>query len=220
MTAKEIISDSIYPAKTSDSLRILLNRMHEYRVGHLPLIRYNQLVGLIHEDDVRLAIDTKQDSKLGDLPHELIYVYENQHIYDVVRLFYLHQLDILPVIDEKQYYIGCITIHDVLNKVAIITGSDEPGGIIILEINNRDNSLSRIAQIVESDNAQIMSSYIQSFPDSTKMEITLKLNRTDIASIVASFLRYDYDVKATFNDVRVYDTSRDRYEQLLNYLNM
>ncbi|TCK83542.1 CBS domain-containing protein [Albibacterium bauzanense] len=220
MTAKEIVSNSIYPAKTSDSLRALLSRMQEYRVEHLPLIRYNQLVGLIHEDDVIAAIDRKDDSKLKDLPHELIYIYENQHIYDVVRLFYIHQLDILPVIDEKQYYVGCITIHDVLNEVAMITTSDEPGGIIILEVNNRDNSLSQIAQIVESDNAQIMSSYARSFPDSTRMEITLKLNRTDIASIVASFLRYDYEVKATFNDVRVYDTSRDRYEQLLNYLNM
>lgn len=220
MTAKEIVSDSIYPAKTSDSLRALLSRMHEYRVEHLPLTRYNQLVGLIHEDDVIAAIERKDDSKLKDLPHELIYIYENQHIYDVVRLFYIHQLDILPVIDEKQYYVGCITIHDVLNEVAKITASDEPGGIIILEVNNRDNSLSQIAQIVESDNAQIMSSYARSFPDSTRMEITLKLNRTDIASIVASFLRYDYEVKATFNDVRVYDTSRDRYEQLLNYLNM
>lgn len=220
MTAKEIISNSIYPAKASDSLQALLNRMHEYRVEHLPLIRYNQLVGLIHEDDVVSAIENNSESKLKDLPHELIYIYENQHIYDVVRLFYIHQLDILPVIDEKQYYVGCITIHDVLNRIALITAADEPGGIIVLEVNNRDNSLSQIAQIVESDNAQIISSYAQSFPDSTKMEITLKLNRTDIASIVASFLRYDYEVKATFNDVRVYDTSRDRYEQLLNYLNM
>jgi acetoin utilization protein AcuB len=220
VTAKEIISNSIYPAKTSDGLRSILNRMHEFRVDHLPLIRYNQLVGLIHADDVHTAIERNDDSKVKDLPHELIYIYENQHIYDVVRLFYLHQLDILPVIDEKQYYVGCITIYDVLNKVAVITASDELGGIIILEVNNRDNSLSQIAQIVESDNAQILSSYARSFPDSTKMEITLKLNRTDIASIVASFLRYDYEVKATFNDVRVHDTSRDRYEQLLNYLNM
>src|SRR3546814_17586686 len=101
--------------------------MQEYRVEHLPLIRYNQLVGLIHEDDVISAIDRKDDSKLKDLPHELIYIYENQHIYDVVRLFYIHQLDILPVIDEKQYYVGCITIHDVLNEVAMITTSDELG---------------------------------------------------------------------------------------------
>jgi len=73
---------------------------------------------------------------------------------------------------------------------------------------------------VESDNAQIMSSYARTFPDSTRVEITLKLNRTDIGSIVASLSRYNYEVIATFNDVRRYDTSRDRYEQLLNYLNI
>jgi len=220
MTAKDIISDNIYPARTSDSLRTLLSRMHEYRIGQLPLIRYNQFVGLLHEDDIAAVLKNEDSPKIGQLPHDLIFVYENQHIYDVVRLFYIHQIDILPVIDEKQYYKGCITIHDVLNELAVITSSDEPGGIVVLEVNNRDNSLSQIAQIVESDNAQIMSSYARTFPDSTRMEITLKLNRTDIASIVASFLRYDYEVKATFNDIRFHDTSRDRYEQLLNYLNM
>lgn len=220
MTAQDIISDTIYPARTSDTLRTLLNRMHEYRVGQLPLIRYNQFVGLIREEDVAAAIKNEDNPKISQLSHDLVFVYENQHIYDVVRLFYIHQIDILPVIDEKQYYKGCITLHDVLNEIAVITAADEPGGIVVLEVNNRDNSLSQIAQIVESDNAQIMSSYARTFPDSTKMEITLKLNRTDIASIVASFLRYDYEVKATFNDVRLHDTSRDRYEQLLNYLNM
>src|SRR5690606_15520436 len=220
MTANEIISDSIYPAKTSDSLKTLLSRMQEYRIGQLPLIRYNQLIGLVHEDDVVSAIKDKEELKPADLSHELIFVYENQHVYDVVRLFYIHQLDVLPVIDEKQYYKGSITLHDLLNEIALITTSDEPGGIIVLEVNNRDNSLSHIAQIVESDNAQILSSYVKSFPDSTKMEITLKLNRTDIASIVASFSRYAYEVKATFNDIRAHYTSRERYEQLINYLNM
>lgn len=220
MTAKEIISDSIYPVKASDSLREVLSRMHEYKVGQLPLIRYNQLVGLIHEDDVVSAIKDEEIAKPGLLPQDLIFIYESQHLYDVIRLFYIHQIDVLPVIDEKQYFQGCITIHDVLKEIAIITTSDEPGGIIVLEVNNRDNSLSQIAQIVESDNAQIMSSFARRFPDSTKMEITIKLNRTDIASIVATFLRYDYIIKGTFNDARVHDTPQDRYEQLINYLNM
>jgi acetoin utilization protein AcuB len=62
-----------------------------------------------------------------------------------------------------------------MEYVATMTSVKEPGGIIILEITNRNNSLAHISQIVESDNAQILSSYVQSFPDSTKLEITLKL---------------------------------------------
>lgn len=220
MTAHELISDSIYPAKSFDSLRTLISRMREYKISQLPLIRYNQLVGLVHEDDVLIALKEEGQPKVSSLSHELIFVNQSQHLYEVARIFYLHQIDILPVVDEKLYYKGSILVHDVLNAMAALVASDEPGGIIVLEVNHRDNSLSHIAQIVESDNAQIMSSFVKRFADSTRMEITLKLNRTDIASIVATFIRYEYEVKATFNDVRVNDASRDRYEQLLNYLNM
>lgn len=220
MIAGELISENIYPVKPSDKLRVVLDRMQEYHIGQLPVVKGSQFLGLINEDDIASPNPEKENVKTVEYGHDLIFVYENQHIYDVIRLFDVHQLDVLPVLTEKYGYLGAITLRELVNHMTLLTGSTDIGGIIVLEVNNRDNALSHIAQIVESDNAQIMSSYVQSFPDSTRMEITLKLNRTDIASIVASFLRYDYTIKATYNDSKVYDSSRDRYDQLMNYLNM
>ena len=77
-----------------------------------------------------------------------------------------------------------------------------------------------MAQIVESDNAQILSSYVRTFPHSTKIEVTLKVNKVDISAIIATFIRYEYDVKATFNHVDDNDGSKDRYDSLMNYLNL
>lgn len=220
MIAGELISENIYPVKPSDKLRLVLDRMQEYHIGQLPVVKNNQLLGLLTEEDLIELKPEKELVKSVDYHHELFFAYENQHIYDVIRLFDVHQLDVLPVLTEKYCYVGAITLRDLVSNMTLLTGSDEIGGIIVLEVNNRDNALSHIAQIVESDNAQIMSSYVRSFPESTRMEITIKLNRTDISSIVASFLRYDYIVKATYNDAKVYDSSQDRYDQLMNYLNM
>lgn len=220
MIAGEIISNTIYPVKPSDKIRVVLDRMQEYHIGQLPVVKNNQLLGLLNEEDIIEQNPDKDTVKTIVLGHDLVFAYENQHIYDILRLFDIHQLDILPVLTEKYGYVGAITLRDLVRNITLLTGSSEMGGIIVLEINNRDNALSHISQIVESDNAQIMSSYVRSFPDTTRMEITLKINRTDISSIVASFLRYDYIVKATYNDARVYDSSQDRYDQLMNYLNM
>ena len=77
-----------------------------------------------------------------------------------------------------------------------------------------------MAQIVESDNAQVLSSYIRSFPDSTRLEVTLKVNKQDISGILAAFLRYNYTVKATFNFTPVDDDSMNRYDSFMNYLNI
>jgi len=220
MTAGEIFSQNIYPVKPSDKIRLVLDRMQEYHIAQLPVVKNNQLLGLLNEVDL-ISLNPEEDKvKSVSYDHELTFAYDNQHIYDVIRIFDIHQLDVLPVITEKHCYVGAITLRDVINNMTLLTGSSESGGIIVLEVNNRDNALSHIAQIVESDNGQIMSSYVHSFPDSTRMEITIKLNRTDISSIVASFLRYDYIVKATYNDVKIHDSSQDRYDQLMNYLDM
>lgn len=77
-----------------------------------------------------------------------------------------------------------------------------------------------MAQIVESDNAQILSSYVRMFGDSTCMEITLKINKQDVSGISAAFLRYGYDVKAVFGHNDNNDDTMDRYDSLMNYLNL
>ncbi|WP_449437967.1 hypothetical protein [Pedobacter steynii] len=77
-----------------------------------------------------------------------------------------------------------------------------------------------MAQIVEADNAQILSSYVQSFPDSTRLEVTLKINKTELSGIIASFERYNYQVKAVFNSTISDNGTEDRFNSFMNYLNV
>ena len=96
-----------------------------------------------------------------------------------------------------------------------------PGGIIVLELNANDYSLAQIARIVEDNDAKIWSSHITSSTDSMKMEVTLKINRTDLTSIIRTFLRFGYTIKASYqsND-RNEDVLRNNYDQFMMYLNV
>jgi CBS domain-containing protein len=220
MYAHELISVAITPVRSSDSIQKLIDKMAEFRVNHLPIIDNKQYMGLVSDHDILEVHDHALPVAALSLSLYSPFVYEEQHIYDVIRLFYEQKLSLLPVLDANKNYKGLISINTIIEHLATLTSAKEPGGIIVLEVDNRNNSLSHIAQIVESDNAQILSSFVESFPDSTKLEITLKLNRTEISSIIASFLRYNYVVKATFNDIKSYDGTSDRYDQLMNYLDI
>lgn len=220
MFARELLTDIIPSLKTSDTVQKVLDRMVEFRVNHLPIVNNKQFLGLISDDDLVEVLDYSLPVGSLSLSLHNPFVYEEQHIYDVIRLFHEQKLSIIPVLDAKNNYLGMISIHTMIEYMATLTAVKEPGGIIILEIDNRNNSLSHISQIVESDNAQILSSYVKSFPDSTRLEITLKLNRIDIAPIIAAFLRYNYTIKATFNTIKSDDGTLDRYDQLMNYLNI
>jgi len=107
-----------------------------------------------------------------------------------------------------------------MRSIAGLSSLDQPGGILVLELIERDYSLSQIAQIVESNNAKILSMYINSLSDSTMLEVTLKLNTSELTSIIRTFERYNYDIKTwvTNNDSmdRFYS---ERFDLLMRYLN-
>jgi hypothetical protein len=99
------------------------------------------------------------------------------------------------------------------------TGSiRESGGILVVEMNAVDYSMAQIGQIVESNNAKILSSYIMSSVDSTKVEVTLKINQIELSSIIRTFERYDYVVKAAFQKSEVDDDMQQRFDALMNFM--
>ncbi|WGQ08545.1 CBS domain-containing protein [Pedobacter gandavensis] len=220
MFAAELISNSIPPLKTSDSVQKALDRMTEFKLYHLPIVNETQFLGLLAEEELIEIRDHTQ--AIGSLPLSILnpFVYEDAHIYDIIRLFHQLHLSVIPVLDYKKNYLGLISINSLLDYTADIYAVKEPGGIIVLEISNRNNSLSHMAQIVEADNAQILSSYVQSFPDSTRLEVTLKINKTELSGIIASFERYNYQVKAVFNSTISDNGTEDRYNSFMNYLNV
>lgn len=219
MFATEIATDTIPPVNTADSLQKAIDRMLEFRIRHLPVVNEQQFIGLLADSDIS---ESDHSLPVSSLPQLMInsFVFEEQHVYDVIRMFYEHKLTVVPVLSSAKAYTGLIALNDMNSYFAALTAATDPGGIIVLEINNKDNSMAHMAQIVESDNAQILSSYVRSFPDSTRTEVTLKLNKPDVYAINAAFLRYGYDVKAMFNHTDENDDSQDRYDSFMHYLNM
>ena len=62
---------------------------------------------------------------------------------------------------------------------------------------------------------------ITSNPDSTSLEITLKVNTSDLTSLIRTFERYSYEVTTWVTDNDELDRFyTDRYNLLMKYLNM
>lgn len=218
MTASELISNLILPLQTTDTVQTAQERMTEFKVTQLPVLREGQFCGLIREEQL---LHPAEDL-LTTLEKELLQVFvsEGVHIYELIMLMNKLQVDLLPVLDSNQQYLGVVSFQELLPAVSAMFALRDPGGIIVLEISNRNNSLAHMAQIVEADNAQILSSYVQDFPDSTRLEVTLKINKTELSGIIASFERYNYLVKAVYNGTVADNGTADRYNLLMSYLNV
>ena len=68
-------------------------------------------------------------------------------------------------------------------------------GLIVLELEANSYSFSEISRLVETNDAQITQLNTYTNPQTGLMQVTIKINKTEISDIVATFQRYEYNVK-------------------------
>lgn len=219
MIAEHLISNTIAPLRTSDTGDEALSVMGDFHVRHLPIVKQEELLGLISEDEI-LDYDTSEPISSYRLPLHHPFVQTTDHLYDVMKLVGEHHLSVIPVVDPKNRYVGLILAEELIQQFAKMGSFHESGSIIVLELLRQDYVLSQIAGIVESENAVILNSHVKTSPDSALIELTIKINKHNILNIIASFERFDYHVKATFNELEYKDTLQERYDGLMAYLNV
>lgn len=221
MLAKDLISEVIPPLQPSDTLSKGLQWMEVFHVSHLPVVKYGDFLGLISDADI--FDRNRMDEPVSEYLQTLFspFVYEYQHLYEVIELAARLNLTAVPVQTDENKYLGVITSRQLIQTFGRQVTVAVPGGILVLEMNANDYSLSQIARIVEENNAKILSSYITSPPDSVRLEVTLKIDRTDMTSIIQTFMRYDYTVKGTYQGSNQNEEIlRKNYEQFMKYLSV
>ncbi len=221
MLAGELISDIVTALKTSDSGTKALSWMEVYRIKHLPIVNHREFLGLISDADIYDLNNPDEPVGNHKLSLQKPYVNENQHIYEVIELLSRLELTLVPVLNHEKQYLGVITQEELTQRFAHLSAMQQPGGIIELEMVEHDYSLSEISQIVESNNAKILSLYVASSEDSSsKLRVTLKINFTDLTSIMETFNRYNYTIVSSHtSDENLDEFYQDRFDVFLKYLN-
>ncbi len=220
MIAKELISELVPSIKTSDTGNQALQWMEIFRVSHLPIVNEKELLGLISDNDIFDLNSPEEPIGNHFLSLTKPYVFEDQHLFEIAEKVAEHKLTVIPVLNEKKEYIGLITLQDLLLGMAKVTNIEKHGAIIVLEMNIRDYSLVQIAQLIESEDAKIISLYTSSTSDSTKIDVTIKINQDDISRIIASLNRFNYIIKHTFlNSSNLNDFYQDRLDSFFRFLN-
>jgi len=220
MLAIDLISDEISPLGISDTGNTALQLMEDFKLTELPIVNDSEFLGLLKESDVLDMNDL--DGAIGDqkLALERPVIFASEHIYEVLGKMSVFKLSLVPILDEENQYVGVITMPILIESISNLAAIRELGGILQLELNINDYSLSEIASIVESNGAKILSSYIHTHDDSTKMDVTIKINKTDLSPIIQTFNRYNYTVAASFHKSEMEDQMKKRYNEFMNYLNM
>ena len=219
MQANTLISSSIKSIHPVEDGNKALEMMDQFRIHHLAIVKNNFYLGVISDKEI-MSWNSEDDSIEEHLTNLAApYVRHNQHLFDIIEVLEKNKLSIVPVLDEKNHYLGVITSRKLLYSIAKSATIQSPGGVIILEMPDHDYSLTEIASIVESNNTKILSSYIISKPNSTNIEVTIKLNKQEVTAIIKDFERHEYKVSASYKDEEADGDYLERYESLMRFLN-
>ncbi len=218
MLAKELLTYSLPALKPSDTGQIALELMEQYKVSHLPLVEDEHYLNLVSEDDIYdYELENIQFSQAKLKPFAP-YVTENQSIYEILTLLSKIKISVLPVLSKKNTYLGSIIVGKLIFDVIKLFGLDEEGAVLIFRIKKRDYSIVQIGQIIEANNAKVLSFF--TIPvDKDFIKLVIKLNTKDVVSLLQTFERYDYEVDSVlFDDEKYNEIFKERYDALMNFL--
>ncbi|MEI8141361.1 MAG: CBS domain-containing protein [Chitinophagia bacterium] len=219
MLAAAITSQGFPMLHLEDKVNFALQCMEDFDVQELAVLKEDYFLGIVQKADL---LDADEAATIMVLSEQLkkIMVLDTAHFLTALDLFSKHELSILPVLNEQQEYIGMIPQKNLNDALAKFLGVESPGAIIVLAVAPYQYSLAEMSRLVESNNAQIVQ--LNSYYDESNgaMIITLKINKDEAQSIIATFQRYDYQLVHYFGKTPIHNDIEAHYHHLMNYLDV
>lgn len=206
------------PLALENSLGAVKKRFSLSHFSHLPIVDQDVFLGNMALTD---AMTINDMSTVGDnrMVFEPFFARDQMNWLEILELFSKNETSMLPVLDEKNHYLGYLKLTDLLELIHTMPFLKEDGSIVMVEKNMYDYSLSQVAQIIETNNAKLLGLLISDIEDN-KVQITVKIIGLQITEILQSFRRYGYDIVSEHTQDSYLKELKERSAYLDKYLNM
>jgi len=220
MLTANLINKNIPRLQPQDSVSKALQLVSDFKVTHLPVVSENKFLGLISEEDLLDAEDQK--TTIEFLQEHFIQASVHDHVHFLVAVNISIQFDtnVVPVVNQANDFGGVITTSDLLKALGNFSGANEIGGIIVLEMERSQFAISEISRIVESNDCTILHLNTTVHPETGMLTVTIHLNKREIATVVATFERYDYHVNFQFGIEGFENEIDNNYRHFMHYLDI
>lgn len=220
MLAYELSNNILPQLKLSDTVSKALQLMSDFKITHLPVVAEEKYLGLIAEDDLLDQENEKRTIEFFQNNFITASVKSDTHFLSAVTVSNHYQTNVIPVVNEANEFLGTIAGQTLLDALGNFSGANEPGAVIVLEMERNRFAISEISRIVESDGAVIYHLNMTIKKDSPLLQVTIHLNKREISTIIAAFERYEYTVTYYSGEELFENEIDNNYRHLMNYLDI
>lgn len=215
---KEYITNDYKAIDSQEKIADVQDFFAEVPFSHFPILNDGVFIGSISADDV----DTfDSDKMVNDYRYtlEAFFARDTMIWLDVLEVFAKNHTNIVPVLNEENNYSGYYELEDIVKFFHETPFLKEPGGIIVVQKNTIDYSMSQVAQIVESNNGKLLGMFVSEANPET-IQITVKTTLGAMNEIIQTFRRYNYEIISEHHEDNYLNSLKERSEYLDKYLNI
>jgi len=169
--------------------------MKRNRVRRFPVLRENELVGMVTDRDVRsagpsqvISFDKAERKLLPDLyelltkitikdimSRNVLVIDENKTIVTASLMMLRHKITGLPVVDEQQNLVGILTQGDIFKAMVNFSASHLGKTLIGLSLEDRPGILKEVADIIRNHGGRIASILTSMKQDNQQRQVYLRV---------------------------------------------
>lgn len=203
---------------SQESISSVKHFFDDLTFSHFPVVEEGVYIGSISSEDIETF---DNDKKVIDYRYTLasFFTRTDSIWLEVLEVFAKNHTNLIPVLDEKNSYIGYYEIDDIMSFFHQTPFLKEQGRIIKVKKGVLDYSMSQITQIVESNDGKLLGLFI-SESDVNSIEVTMKISLGAINEIIQSFRRYNYEIISEHQEDNYINNLKERSDYLDKYLNI
>lgn len=146
--------------------------------------------------------------------------YAQDHVFLAARLIPMAE-EFIAVLEKDDRFKGLVRVEELKNYILEGLNLEMETGVLLIELNKSDFSLSQITQIIEQEGVKILGITVHRPKNEDQpFYISVKLNSPDTVRATASLKRFEYNVHDFSHVSSMNDEMRSRVDELMHYLSI
>ena len=146
-----VITDPFY-LEPQNLVREAVALMERYRISGVPITKGGKLVGILTNRDLRFETNFDQPIENVMTKENLVTAPVGTSLADAQKILGKHRIEKLPIVDEKGFLKGLITIKDIEKSIQYPNSARDKNGRLLVgaAVGTAANTMERIAALVEA----------------------------------------------------------------------
>ncbi|MFQ3597753.1 MAG: CBS domain-containing protein [Chloroherpetonaceae bacterium] len=221
-----ILHTDVPTLKPTDKLATAALLIQEAKLGGLPILKQDQLIGTLLESDVELLTDAGEKNLHRSISSFPLYtpltLNQNDHPYHAIKQFGKIQHDFLPVVDKEMNYYGVVLRDDVLQEFFDEFYFSDDASLLEVEVPRSQFKMSDMIRLIEQNETTVLSiTSHRSIDNDEAQRITMCVQTRDGFRLQRTLERYGYFI--TYNSNASDDYEEDltqKAQAFMRYLEM